>query len=301
MTDGGHDSSRMDDSGNETDASMASQSTVVRGGASRRDSTMKGKGGKKGAKHIEEIVHQPVEYLAPEPDVEEAFYTPAPEEPAAIVEEPVEEIPKQPAKSRGRPKKSQASNPGDSILEDEDVSQQVVASHSKKAKGKTIQAPRSPTPPPKEMTPADSPQSSDAENHPPSSKPSAATKKTVTPHSAKRMPLAETTPSMSPSKRNIIAGLQTLHPWSSVELDTVFMKSPGGKNVIMNTKSLFGEELKTGTLTSPEKKMTVEEWIHYNAEQAEERLRNECERMVGSFEQQGTRAMQALEGIECLE
>lgn len=301
MTTDGHDSSRVDDSGNETDASMASQSTVVRGGASRRGSTMKGKGGKKGAKHIEEIVHQHVEYLAPEPEVEEAFYTPAPEAPPAVVEELAEEIPKQTAKSRGRPKKSQSSNPGDSILEDEHIPQPLVSSHSKKAKGKAVQAPRSPTPPPKEMTPADSPQSSDAENHPPSSKPSAVTKKTVTPHSSKRMPLAETTPSMSPSKRNIIAGLQTLHPWSSVDLDTVFMKSPGGENVLMNTKTLFGEDLKTGVLTSPEKKMTVEEWIHYNAEQAEERLRNECERMVGSFEQQGTRAMAALEGIECLE
>jgi len=297
----GHDSSRVDDSGNETDASMASQSTVVRGGSNRRGSTMKGKGGRKGAKHIEEIVHQPVEYLAPEPEVEEAFYTPAPEAPPAVVEQPAEERPKQATKPRGRPKKSQSSNTGDSILEDEDASQPVVPSHSKKAKGKAAEPPRSPTPPAKEMTPADSPQSSDAENHPPSSKPSAATKKIVTPRSVKRIPLAETTPSMSPSKRNIIAGLQTLHPWSSIDLDTVFMKSPGGENVIMNTKSLFGEELKTGILTSPEKKMTVEEWIHYNAEQAEERLRNECERMVGSFEQQGTRAMQALEGIECLE
>jgi hypothetical protein len=299
-----HDSApgHADDSDNETDAS---QSTVVRGGATRRGSTRKGKGGKKSARHIEEIVHQHVEHSATleakEPE-EEAFYTPAPEAPPAAVEEPAEQMPKKVAKSRGRPKKSQTPAPQDSVLEMEDVPEPVQLK-TKQAKGKAaVQAPCSPTPPPREMTPSESPQSSDAENHPPSSKPSAATKKTVTPHSTKRVPLAETTtPSMSPSKRNIIAGLQTLHPWSSVDLNTVFMKSPGGENVVMNTKALFGEEIKTGALTSPEKKMSVEEWIHYNAEQAEERLRNECERMVSSFEQQGTRAMQALEGIECLE
>ncbi len=104
---------------------------------------------------------------------------------------------------------------------------------------------------------------------------------------------------MSPSKRNVIAGLQTDQPWTSVDLDTIFMKSPSG-----NTTDLFGgaeRRIKEAGLTSPEKRMTVEEWIHYNAEKAEEKLRNECERMVGTFESQGTRAMRALEGVECLE
>ncbi|TVY39757.1 Protein bir1 [Lachnellula subtilissima] len=291
-----------DDSGHETDASMASQSTVVRGDT-RRGSTMKGrgKGGKKGAKHIEEIVHQHVEHSLAVETEEENFYTPAPEA-SPIIEEPVEDVTKKAAKPRGRPKKSQTPVPQDSVLEMEDVPEPMQPK-TKQAKGKApAPVSRSPTPPAREMTPSESPQSSDAENQPPSSKPSAATKKTVTPHSTKRIPLAETTtPSMSPSKRNIIAGLQTLHPWSSADLDTVFMKSPNGGNVVMNTKALFGEEMKTGALASPEKKMSVEEWIHYNAEQAEERLRNECERMVSSFEQQGTRAMRALEGIECLE
>jgi len=54
-------------------------------------------------------------------------------------------------------------------------------------------------------------------------------------------------------------------------------------------------------LTSPEKKMTVEEWIHHNAQMAEEKLKNECERMVGAFESEGTRAMHAIEGVECVE
>ena len=60
-------------------------------------------------------------------------------------------------------------------------------------------------------------------------------------------------------------------------------------------------KLKNSELTSPEKKMSVEEWILYNAEIADQNLRNECERMVGIFEREGTRAMAALEGVECTE
>lgn len=54
-------------------------------------------------------------------------------------------------------------------------------------------------------------------------------------------------------------------------------------------------------LTSPEKSMTVEEWIKYNAKEGEEKLRNECERLVGRFESEGNRALRALEGIICEE
>jgi hypothetical protein len=91
-----------DESGNETDASMASQSTVVRGNKARRGSTLKkGKVGEKaGTRNIEEIVKKQqvtvveefVERASPMKDVavkhlavdvsiaEETFYTPAPEE-----------------------------------------------------------------------------------------------------------------------------------------------------------------------------------------------------------------------------
>lgn len=56
-----------------------------------------------------------------------------------------------------------------------------------------------------------------------------------------------------------------------------------------------------GTLTSPEKKMTVEEWITWNAKNGEERLKRECERLVGRFEKEGGRAIQRLEAIECID
>lgn len=96
-----------------------------------------------------------------------------------------------------------------------------------------------------------------------------------------------------------------------MDLDAVFINTADINNE--NAKDIFGvmkgkgkrsgEMGKEGTveLTSPEKKMSVEEWIRYNAQMAEERLRNECERMVGAFEREGTRAMAALEGVECVE
>tara|TARA_R110002060_G_C2088074_1_gene96934 strand:- start:143 stop:463 length:321 start_codon:yes stop_codon:yes gene_type:complete len=106
---------------------------------------------------------------------------------------------------------------------------------------------------------------------------------------------------MSPSKRNVIAGLQSNQPWSSVDLDTIFMKSPRTTGLAGDVLGSAADKVKNGDLTSPEKRMTVEEWIKHNAAMAEEKLRGECERMVSVFESQGSRAMQALEGVECLE
>lgn len=101
------------------------------------------------------------------------------------------------------------------------------------------------------------------------------------------------TPTQSPQSSNAENkppnnGLQTTNPWSAVDIDAVFATAGNNKPV------------KGGELSNVEKGMTVEQWIRYNAEQAEERLKAECERMVSTFENQGTRAMKALEGIECL-
>jgi hypothetical protein len=322
---------QKDDSGNETDASMASQSTVVRGGASRRGSTMKkGRGGKKAAsRNIQEIVRKPQnpvtedEKVAPSRKGKSIVAAEEIEEPVAILEDEgqaVEEPAPKPAKTkaakpRGRPAKAApapAPAPASVVLEtspemDETIEEPApILPKVKASKGKAVvQAPRSPRPPPKEATPSQSPQSSDAENQPPSSKPSAAPKKVATPHSTTtRVPLAST-PVLSPSKRNIIAGLQTAHPWKAVDLDAVFLNSPSSnENSVRGLKSALDdamEKAKNGDLTSPEKKMSVEEWIHYNAGLAEEKLRGECERLVGIFEREGGRAMRALEGVECVE
>lgn len=151
-------------------------------------------------------------------------------------------------------------------------------------------------------TPSFSPQTSDAENQPPSSKPSATREpKPQTPHArTTRVPLGDAlqTPIVSPSKRNIIAGLQTSAPWSAADLESVFLKSPGSNE---NTLLAALKQSKAGkaVLAEDEQNMTVEQWIHHNAALAEEKLRNDCEFMVGCFERQGARAMAALEGIYC--
>ncbi|RFU30538.1 hypothetical protein B7463_g5772, partial [Scytalidium lignicola] len=168
---------------------------------------------------------------------------------------------------------------------------QKAAAHIPQPTTSAVGAPRSPSPSPREATPSQSPQSSDAENHPPSSKPSMA-KSPLPPVS--RTPLEAKTPTMSPSKRNVISGLQSTEPWTAVDLDT-FLQSPGSKGPGLFDPQV--ENLKNGELTTPEKKMSVEEWIYHNAQLAEEKLRNECEKMVGDFEREGGRAMRALEGL----
>jgi hypothetical protein len=158
------------------------------------------------------------------------------------------------------------------------------------------------------ISPAHSPQSSDAENRPPSLQPAASV-------IAKRIALApvshQTPQRTSPSKRtnnNIIAGLQSSHPWQPADLDLLF-SSPGksshngdaegnGDGEENKENAAVARLLRKGAeLTSPEKRMTVEEWIYHNAGLAEQKLKVECEAMVSAFEREGLRAMRVLEGL----
>jgi hypothetical protein len=291
----------QDDSGNETDASMASQSTVVRGGGRRGSTLKKGRVGKKAApRNIEEIVRKPLLPPPVEHETAEEAKTKAisskktvQQEVFDVVEEVVMVVEPVEAPAPKATKAKLAKGKGKAKATPE-LAEPVEQAPSP--------APRSPTPPPKEATPSFSPQSSDAENRPPSSKPS--TIKNT--HTASRVPLAAGTPMMSPSKRNVIAGLKSTHPWSAVDLDDVFMKSPqiDKENARLVGAGLLNDAVdkaKKGQLTSPEKSMTVEDWIRFNAGLAEEKLRGECERLVGAFESQGTKAMVALEGIECVD
>jgi hypothetical protein len=298
-------------SGEDSVDSIASQSTVVKGGASRlKNSTKTTQKGKNVADdEVQMIDHKAQETLTVETDeprstkslrvqdrsmTEDDFFTPGPEE---SLDEMIVSTPKFVNHHTSRVVEDAASST--SAVEAET---HVPSKINGKGKAKVVvESPKSTTPPPLDTTPSQSPQSSDAENHPPSSKPSAASRVVATPATARRVPLGTVTPTMSPSKRNIIAGLQTLHPWTGVDLDSVFTQSPGGYNISVNTDAIFGKASVKNGLTSPEKQMTVDEWIHYNAQMAEEKLKAECERMVSNFENQGTRAMMALEGIECLE
>ena len=89
----------------------------------------------------------------------------------------------------------------------------------------------------------------------------------------------------------MVAGLQSTTPWTAVDLDTVFSPAEDKENGVDRLLR------KANELTSPEKHMTVEEWIYYNAEIAEQKLKHECEAMVSTFENEGTRAIGVLEGI----
>lgn len=148
----------------------------------------------------------------------------------------------------------------------------------------------SPAPAAKQATlsPSPSPQTSDAENEPPSSKPSNTEKSTR----VALAPVAATPVRTSPSKRNILAGLQSTAPWDAVDVETLFDELDK-ENGLASAKFLKGG----ADITSPEKRMTVEEWIHHNAEEAQQKLRLECEAMVTAFEREGTKAMQTLDGL----
>lgn len=152
----------------------------------------------------------------------------------------------------------------------------------------------SPLPPPRQSTPSLSPQSSDAENRPPSSR--------LAPSSTPRQqtmqaPLAAATP--SPSKRNPNAGFPaSAHPWTPVDIDELLYGEASDKENA-DLSGIF-KDIKAG-LTSPEKKMNVEQWILWNAKNGEDRLKRECERLVSQFEKEGGRAMQRLEAIECMD
>ncbi|KAH1356775.1 hypothetical protein KXX33_007099 [Aspergillus fumigatus] len=157
----------------------------------------------------------------------------------------------------------------------------------------------SPLPSTSKSSPSSSPQSSDAENQPPTIQLSAPRTQLASPSKEKavRIPLATSTP--SPSKRNANSGaLRSLHPWTPIDIDEILYASMSDKENVDVGAAL--ESIK-GDLTSPEKKMTVEEWVYWHARNGEEKLKRECERLVSQFEKEGARAMRALEGIECID
>ncbi|RHZ62274.1 baculoviral IAP repeat-containing protein [Aspergillus thermomutatus] len=157
----------------------------------------------------------------------------------------------------------------------------------------------SPLPSTSKSSPSSSPQSSDAENQPPTIQPSSLRTQLASPSKEKsvRIPLASSTP--SPSKRNVNSGaLRSLHPWTPIDIDELLYASMSDKENMDVGAALNSVK---GDLTSPEKKMTVQEWIFWNARNGEEKLKRECERLVSQFEKEGARAMRTLEGIECID
>lgn len=168
-------------------------------------------------------------------------------------------------------------------------------------------------------------QSSDAENRPPSLRqsktknhssilqPPASSNHAPSPTSPQppqpqsptidRRPLQTLTPRASPSKRLIPGGLVSDAPWTAVDLEGAFLPwlhaSDGDVTTDADAGGQGQSKLLRG-LSSPEKNMSVEEWIAWNAAGAEERLRRRCEGMIGEFEGEGVRALRCLEGVVCL-
>ena len=168
------------------------------------------------------------------------------------------------------------------------------------------------------MSPSQSPQSSDAENQPPSSRAdlssagrSAGGAAVIL--EAKRVALAPAgaaTPVRNNAgvsgygNGNVVGGLRSTDPWTAADLDLVFA-SCGNAAAAAGADKENGREggssfltlTKGAALTSPERRMTVEEWIRFNAGLAERQLRMECEAVVSAFEREGSRAMTTLEGL----
>lgn len=224
------------------------------------------------------------------------------EEPAAQTESAAEEEPQpsKPAKKKAASRKQKSSEseqtyskaPMQSCLTEDGGDKENPQSLARKP----IASPERPASKPTQIF-SPSPQSSDAENVPPSSRPSAGKRAPLSPVHQLQQPLQ--TPRTSPSKRNnTIGGLKSTAPWTQIDLDAALLPSPTAAAAWAPQHMKLDEVL--DSMTSPEKQMTVEAWILHNASRAETALRNECERMIVQFEDEGNRAVQAVEGIDCV-
>lgn len=333
--------STQEDPGNETDASVANPSFVKKGGKKRTAAAKKGKASKKGVmtgQKVKEKIQVEVEEpglnnpdavvdvempdaqgktelatLSKSPSAKEAFPDEAkgaipkkggaamPQENGMLSPigtasfEPAEPAEASPMTMQGQGLTTNTTTPPDSQdreAEQLDGSATIVRSATPQAQAPSVnETPKK----------AISPQSSDAENQPPSSRPSALRPplSTMSPSKAQtsRIALAATTPTSSPLKRNV-SRLQSTLPWTAIDFEKLFTASPAaGKENVPGTGVNGAEQ----GLSSPEKKLSVEEWMRWKAARGEEKLREDCERLVGRFEGEGVRALKSLEGIVCAE
>lgn len=311
-----------DDSGHETDASVATRNQGTKKGRPKAPAKKgaKGKKAKPANRNIEEIVQAPNESADDQDAVVDGMLEVSAQEEDKQPEAPGEPKAKKASKAKAAPKTGRAKKGAPKskapVKEVKEASPEPSkpsipsnireASPESPAKAFSVSAvadlPTSPPAQKAESTPAASSQSSDAENQPPSSRPAqvrpplavqSPTKSQIT-----RIPLAVSTPTRSPVK-NTFSKLQTSVPWTMTDLERIFQGTPGQEKE--NNPFDLGFSALEGSLTSPEKKMTVEQWIQFNAQRGEEKFRSDCERTVGKFEAEGMRAMKTLEGIECAE
>ncbi len=293
-----------DDSGHETDASVVKPARTKR--SSKKVPAKKMKGGKKAAlmsQNIEDIV-QP---LMDEASHDEQGTLAGPVDDYTVnvpveVKEPEKQ--RKPSRTTAKSGKTKKTLPEPEAFAREESVAPLMKQPSPLAEGAIARPSTQPLSAHATPRPAPSPQSSDAENQPPSSclskRNPPLTLQSPLKAQLNRVPLAVTTPISSPSRNNV-SKLQTIFPWTTVDLEHVFESTPtrGQENNPLILGEAGGPD--KSLLTSPEKKLTVEQWIHSNGQRGEEKLRNECERLVGKFEDQGVRALRVLEGIVCAE
>ena len=323
-----------DDSGHETDASAASHAPIKRGGKKGLAAKKKTKGGKKTAlasHNIEDIIQPGTD--APKSgqvNVSNTATTNVSQNSQLefLQDNFAEKDPKLERKSaisRGSPPIDATPYPPEDVEIVNTRSQSQSACLTEDGEDLQSSNPTEPmqegTPPPQlglptgtprplpsvQTTPRPSlsPQSSDAENHPPSSRPSASRPPLVvkSPSLIERAqePPATYTPSASAAKRDMTT-LQSTFSWKPVDLDRIFLGSPtdAKENDAFALGAAVVDSIQDG-LSSPEKNLSMEEWIQFKAQKMEEKLRNECERLVGKFEVEGVRALRTLEGISCID
>lgn len=303
----------QDDSGHETDASTMKQGSVRSSGKQASRAAKKTKGGKKPKNNI--VTNSNIE-----PEIKPIMKDGKPESmdshqntmaangsksvDAGATE--LELIPEQTKAPEAVAKPTRTKKANSKMK----PTPRIASASAPTEKPGLVVDPRIPTPSPQAPSVRSTPkpdlsrQSSDVENQPPSSRtsvlrPLLSLQSPLRPKSA-CVALEATTPISSPSRGNL-AKLQSAVRWTAIDLEQIFQGTPTADKE--NDPSAFGQLGKEGknALTSPEKKLTVEQWIQFNAQRGEEKLRNECERLVGKFEDQGVRALRVLEGIACAE
>ena len=296
------DSSALDihileyDSGHETDTTTKSRPTRGRKASTAKKTTENRRAGPK-SRNIEDIV-QPA--TSDQLIVEAQDSVTAPAADAKEPEPPAKSL-KTHAKKQNKAAKSEQKLKGKKIISKPTEAEGAAVAVGRSEVEGLAETPLLPAAASVHSTPrpALSPQSSDAENQPPSSRPSQSRPplsfESPVRSQETRVPLAViATPSASSSKSNL-SRLQSTFPWTVMDIDQIFHDLPDTEKE--KRHSTNGANM----LTSPERRLTVEEWIKYNAQRGEEKLRNDCERLVGRFEDQGVRALKTLEGIVCVD
>lgn len=168
-------------------------------------------------------------------------------------------------------------------------------------------------------TPTPSPSASDKENQPSSSLPRPTTAINtlapapppapaiwLSPTKTVRIPLAPGTPNrllaspsrnqLSPSKQQF-SRLTSTTPWNPVDLDAILLASPQPTPNTLAQRLAAAAAGGGAPISSPERAMSVEEWVRYRAELGEAALRRRCEEVVTMFEREGGRAVESLGGV----